>query len=373
MRKLKILIVSASFFPKISPRSFRATELSKEFAKQGHKVTVLTHKGNYDYTNFLKDHKITIRDFVFGKYHEISRKNSILKSLHFISKKFFMFPEIQYSWLIKNALKEHERYDLLISIAMPYPVHWGVAFAKKHNPNLCLVWVADCGDPFMGHTETKFKPPAYFKYIEKWFCKQPDYITIPVKESLNAYPYACNKKIEIIPQGFDFSGVKENSFKKNPIPVFAYTGALNKGFRSPVKLLNHLSKLTHIDFKFIVYTNNIKIIKPFAKALGEKLEIREYIPRHKLLSEMEKMDFLVNIENKQNIQVPSKLIDYALTAKPILSVHPVDYEPKKVLDFLAGDYSAQLKIENLEQYNIKRVTKKFISLFEKACNIYQTE
>ena len=40
--KKRILIVSRSFYPDNSPRAFRTTELSKEFARQGHHVTVIT-------------------------------------------------------------------------------------------------------------------------------------------------------------------------------------------------------------------------------------------------------------------------------------------------------------------------------------------
>jgi len=36
----KILIVSNAFYPEISPRSFRTTELAKELSRQGHKDTL---------------------------------------------------------------------------------------------------------------------------------------------------------------------------------------------------------------------------------------------------------------------------------------------------------------------------------------------
>ena len=36
-----ILIISQTFYPENSPRSFRTTELAKELARQGHYVTVL--------------------------------------------------------------------------------------------------------------------------------------------------------------------------------------------------------------------------------------------------------------------------------------------------------------------------------------------
>ena len=41
MDNKRILIVGRTFFPEQSPRSFRTTELAKEFARQGHQVEVL--------------------------------------------------------------------------------------------------------------------------------------------------------------------------------------------------------------------------------------------------------------------------------------------------------------------------------------------
>lgn len=40
---MKILIVSRSYYPLNTPRSFRTTELAREFARSGHEVSVVTH------------------------------------------------------------------------------------------------------------------------------------------------------------------------------------------------------------------------------------------------------------------------------------------------------------------------------------------
>jgi len=59
MDKKKILIVSGEFYPLNTPRSFRTTELAKEFARQGHEVTVLTPK-DPKHTNFEKKYRLSI-------------------------------------------------------------------------------------------------------------------------------------------------------------------------------------------------------------------------------------------------------------------------------------------------------------------------
>ena len=54
MEYKRILIISNSFYPVVSPRSYRATELAKEFAGRGHAVKIITSfKDGVDYENWL--------------------------------------------------------------------------------------------------------------------------------------------------------------------------------------------------------------------------------------------------------------------------------------------------------------------------------
>jgi hypothetical protein len=363
MDKKKILIVSRAFYPVIAPRSFRATELAKEFAREGHEVTVLTHKHNVDYNEFSSKYDIKIEDFLYGKWKEIEGRNIVIRGFRFLLKHLFLYPDIQLTPLLKRALKKKTGYDLLISIAIPYPVHWGVALAKRKNKSLCKVWVADCGDPFMGNKERTFRYPFYFQFLENWFCKKPDYLTVPIKEAIKAYPSFCRKRIRVIPQGFNFN--KSNvavQRTENPYPFFAYAGNLSKDFRNPSQFLEYLCANNDKRFKFVVYTKSLSTVEPYKIRLGDKLEIRDYVPREQLLEDLGKMDFLVNIENAYCVQSPSKLIDYALTQKPILSIKPNALNESVVLEFLNCNYKNKLVIDNIEQYNIKNVAEQFINL-----------
>jgi len=116
------------------------------------------------------------------------------------------------------------------------------------------------------------------------------------------------------------------------------------------------------DFKFVVYTQSIIFFSPYRDALGNKLEIRDYIPRKELLYQLSQMDFLINIANNSSVQTPSKLIDYALTQRPIIEITSDFKEYKEFQEFLDGNYQRGKKIENLEQYNIVNVANNFLEL-----------
>ena len=316
----------------------------------------IVHKYLWQKPSIHIDESLQIIDYLLKQYKEngIGRYATILK------EDMQAIPGLSTSF--KNALKNENGYDVLISIAYPFPVHFGVARALNKNKSLTKIWIADCGDPFTGGKETRFKTPFYYKIIEKNFCKRPDFITIPIKEAKSAYPNLCQHKLKVIPQGFDFNSIYPNyAPEENKIITFAYAGTLSIGARDPRSFINYIKSLD-IDFKFILYTDNKSFLFALKEELEGKLELRDYVPREILLKELGKMDFLLNLENNTSIHSPSKLIDYALLQRPILSIKSFDLDKKIIDEFMLGKYKNALKIDNIEDYNITNVTKSFLEL-----------
>ena len=72
--------------------------------------------------------------------------------------------------------------------------------------------------------------------------------------------------------------------------------------------------------------------------------------------------FLINFEVESKVQKPSKLIDYGLVQRPILSIKPFDIDKIVLKEFLIGNYEKQTEVDDIEQYNIKNVASDFIDL-----------
>jgi hypothetical protein len=364
----KILIVSAAFYPQNSPRAFRTTELALELARQGHRVVVYIPKIGYDYQDYSKENNIDIRSLGEISFKEIKLKGKGVALL--IRRLFrrsmgmlFEYPQIELMFKVFHSLKNEKGYDLLISIAVPYPIHWGVALIKPQKKGIAKTWVADCGDPYMGHTTDTFKKVFYFKYIEKWFCRMADYITIPFEGARSGYYPEFQDKIRIIPQGFRLDDMKLPKYKKNgDCPTFAYAGGFIPGKRDPRAMLDFLVKCQK-DFRFIVYTSSVGVLQPYKDKLKGKLIIREYIDRSELLKVLSQLDFLVNFDNNTKSQLPSKLIDYAIIGRPVFNVTQ-DTDFNVLEKFLEGNYAKQLKLEPANNYDIKLVAKKFLTLSE---------
>lgn len=368
MSSKKILIVTNGFFPEISPRSFRATELAKELVRQGHQVTVCTHFRD-GLEAFAVQHNFRLIDLgqlswpkpvVKGSGVALLARRVIAR----FSALWFEYPKAQLIPLIAKALKNEKGYDALISIAVPYPIHWGVAkIWSKKNP-IAKVWIADCGDPYMGQENDTFRPPFYFGWVEKWFSRKADFITVPTQNSIPGYYPEFHHKIKVVPQGFRFEDIALHSGALHQEKViFGYAGMFIPGRRDPSEFLAYLNTLDEkLQFEFHIYTTTPQFVSPYVAASNGRIILQPIVPREKLLYELSKMNFVVNFENVGQKQTPSKLIDYLIIDKPVLSVTYGDLKPEIFQEFLKGGFQQKMALPDKDNYRIENVAAQFIDL-----------
>lgn len=369
MDEKKILIVTAAFYPQNNPRSFRATELAKELALQGHKVVVFVPFHGYDYRQYGKELNITFKDLGKLIFIRIPIKGNkifrlMMRAITRLLLQLFEYPDIELMFKVRKALKMESNYDLLISIAVPHPIHWGVAWAITKKHRIAKTWVADCGDPFMGNKMDSFRKLFYFKYIEKWFCKKTDYIAVPAQEHIQYYYKEFWPKTKVIPQGFKFEDSKIfDGVLNNRIPTFAFAGRFLPKLRDPRPFLDYLCTL-NVNFRFVVYTPNKEFLEPYKNKLVNKLIDGGFIPREKLLYGLSQMDFLVHIEFHSSVKSnsPSKFADYAIAKRPVIALNMENIDKQKFHAFLNKDYSQQMDLSGAEKFRIENVTNAFISL-----------
>lgn len=369
MKTKDILIISQTFYPEIAPRSFRTTELAKELARQGHQVTVLL-PGNMDSAEIQKwsnEYGVQFQFYgpltwkYFGKtrlFGDWSRKFGRLVEL------LFEYPRIEIYFKLPKHLKQlGKTYDILISIASPHENHWAVA--KIHSKRkLARTWIADCGDPFAGNTLETIKPPFYLRWLENHFLKYADFVTVPVAGAIVAFDAAYRDKFRVIPQGFDFSvsGMAVHTADSDVIRM-GYAGGISfSGIRSPFKLIQYLLSCKDIRFEFHIYSPGVGMLEEVAQISDGRLILHNVIPRSMLVPKLSQLDFLINFDNGVSTAIPSKLIDYGLTGRPILNISASNPDTKLIDAFLVGDYSKQYVIADIEQYNIKNVAARFLAL-----------
>ncbi|ASI36432.1 hypothetical protein A0126_12835 [Exiguobacterium sp. N4-1P] len=358
----KILIISHWYYPHNVPRAFRAKALYEDLINKGHDVDLLI--GNQKV--FLKKDEYDLEKFEIPKKSNTLNKKFKGRLFEKIKEIIFYFIGDRFLFtsgkhIYKNI--DFENYDGVISLGLPFYINFITALKKKltkSNTTLITEW----SDPFYGTKDIKIAP--YFNYIQKKVCSISSYVVIPTIAALPYFlKYKDEKKIKIIPQAFDFSNIKISDYKKNEVPTFGFAGLFYKDIRNPEKLLESLSSID-IPFKFVVYTVTRgrifdEVLLKYKNILGDKLEISSLIPREDCLKKLSEMEFLINIDNLSSNQVPSKLIDYALTKRPILSFKQDEIDIEILKSFIDGVYDNSLYLD-IEKYNIKHRSNDFLEL-----------
>jgi hypothetical protein len=346
--------------------------LAKELVRQDHSVTVLTPEKRKEHDEFEKTHGVEIKDLgarpatrplpASGIRHWLIRGKRLILQL------FFEYPDIKLMGCVKKALRSEKGYDLLISVAVPHPIHWGVASvwnsrSKQGNP--AQTWVADCGDPFMYNDHDSFVKMPWFHYFENKFLRKADYISVPFFEMTDLFNSKYRSKFKVIPQGFKFDDGDLPAYEKNTVPTFIYTGSIIPGGRDPFSMIDYLLDKKY-DFKFILYTRQPHLFKKYKNHLGGKIILRDYIPRKDLLKVLSRADFLVNVNtdsvNDKINAIPTKLIDYRIAGRPILSYEHSSLPQKRVDEFMKGNYQNQFVDDNFDRYRIENVANQFLAL-----------
>jgi hypothetical protein len=263
----------------------------------------------------------------------------------------------------KSIKKDKGNYDLLISVAVPYPIHWGVAaIGKSRMKAKAGIWVADCGDPYCLQENDTFRPPFYFHWVEKWFMRKVDYVTVPTQNSFKGYFTEFHPKLRVIPQGFRFEEIAKRQTIQDGVVRFGYGGVFIPGKRDPREFLQFLTSLPKdYLFEFHIFTSCPQFVLPYIDQ-DNRIIVQEPIDRKELLETLSTYQFVVNFANQGLAQTPSKLIDYAIIDKPIINVETGNLDVNTVYAFLEGDYTKALKIMNIENYRIENVAQSFLKL-----------
>ncbi len=362
---MKIVIIGQWFFPQLTPRAFRCFELAKQFGRMGYEVIVYALTGGYNYSELENQYGfkvIDMGDSQLGLKNSLGNwnKNLFWRLIRKLIRNYDVFPGIEFFLKIRKVLRQENSIDMLITVAHPHVIHW--ATSRFINRAKVKLWIADCGDPYMGNPFVRHS--KVFEKVERKWNEKCDYITVPVVEAISAYYKEYRNKIRVIPQGFDFEGIQKLPYKKNEVTTFIYAGTCYKDLRDPEAFLTYLSSLNN-DFRFVVYTKNKQFFLPYKEKLGEKLEVKSYIPRNELIQEMSKSEFLINLVNSSGVQQPSKLIDYLYADRPIINISSLflPEERQHFNEYMVGDYSSYIVPDDISKYDIKIVANQFLSLY----------
>ena len=298
---MRILVITFNFHGR-SPRALKWRNLVNEM-RRVHEVDVICGDKFFKKVN---QNKVVTTD---------SRIKVILRG--------FRWPDYGARWLLATILREKpkKKYDLLISVSHPFSSHLlGLWFRRLANK-----WFLDIGDPFEIETQIRVNNRIFQRIneiIESYVLREADMIYVTTRDLGEAYEKklcAPNKVREIHP----LCTQEVYKYKRPASGRFVYCGRFYTGVRPIESLIKFARLLKGSDSEF----NYVHIYGPIVAEYIEKVknaDLEEYVKFYGHSDEIENIlpsyDYLLNFENQNRFQKPSKLWDLICSGLPIVNV-----------------------------------------------------
>ncbi|MHC5039509.1 MAG: glycosyltransferase [Planctomycetota bacterium] len=359
---MKILILSYLYWPKISPRAFRWTSVAEYLRAKGHEVEVIAawfhpfareetvkgvriHRVGYawreEMTRFFERFRTKEAEKGEDPNDALAglRKGSRLN--WFLDKTWrkVYWPDhacVWYPGAVKKAkrLLDGGNFDGLISVSYPFTGHIAGLAIKKRFPH--LRWVVDVGDPFCFAEATPQNNPKLYRGINTWaeqkVFSRADRVAVTNHAVARIYGNLFTEsasKIRVVPPIFtpfprqDPDGTR---FPKDDKIRLVFVGTLYKEIRSPEYPLHLFAELLksnlgdQLQLHFLGNVNDCaEFFEPYKHWMGSRIFTYGVVPRERATQVMNACEVLVNIGNKTSYHLPSKLVEYGTTGKPILN------------------------------------------------------
>ncbi len=351
-KRKKILVVTHQYLPHVSPRTTRWKLIVDDLINKGHEVTVVTgtqqlhEEKNIVYVGSKSSSSVVSQ--MREKSNNLSESNiikrlfyKILKKIYRTIVKTFAWPDYSMFWLLsiyRNKKNLNIDYDQIISVSLPFSSHIAAYIINKKNKK---EWVMDIGDPFTLKNDAPENNRILYgflnRYYENKFYSLASKIIFTHEEARSAHIDYFNIDIEKTYIGNPISNFKEEiysaslQYNYNLLPKkFGYFGVFTKGVRSPKNFMKFFKDTKNIEFHWYVNDDSKNEITTHSKEVDSIFH--PIVKREEALKLMaSSFHCLISIGNLNITQIPSKVIEYISTGKPVIHFCEVENDPVKII------------------------------------------
>ncbi len=425
----KILILTSEYMPNPSANGLISKYIIDELKNRNFSVSCVSVKReNEDFHEIIDNVNVyRIEPSLYARilYKKSKLKYPVLKKtifpvIHLLRKLkllllIFNFPNfdlIQANKVYKKLkfLHKKEKYDIIIGVFKPY---WNIAalkkFKKKHPEVMCIGYYLDLINSMQ-------KPYIMPQKFYNWLCYKEDSYTFKLLDLIlmakggkilytDSIYNSVRQKIKYV--DFPTFITEFNSYKsinskndKRKI-ILTYAGTLDIKYRNPEILLNILDKASKIvgKIEFNIYGKNN------CKELFDKynsniyLQINDYgfSSHDTVIKSMYESDILINISNKIQHAVPSKIFEIFSIGKPIINVifdkndittqyfkkypsvlnikawEQIDKQIKNVINFINNEKGKQYDVNKIKEKYIENTPEYVVNIIEKSIEKWEKE
>ncbi|PKO87055.1 MAG: hypothetical protein CVU18_12050, partial [Betaproteobacteria bacterium HGW-Betaproteobacteria-12] len=352
---MKLLIVSYSYTPALTPRAFRWSAVAGELVRRGHEVHVLCAAAGAAGRDADGVVVHRVRDWLLDGAARVSAgtpaaaatptghgwRALLRRGVRALWRALY-WPDFACGWVIPatraaRALHGEHRYDWIVSVSHPFTGHLVGLLAAPHAHG--ARWFVDIGDPFHLMEE----PAPNNRRLYRWLNRAVEARVVTVADALSVttestqHLYATHfglpaARLVVVPPLLSLPSAPLPSLRAADAPLsLVFVGTLYRKLRSPRFLLACLAALqgalseTHphrrVELHFYGALNDCA--DEFAACepgVRDALVTHGMVSRAKVLQAMVDADVLVNIGNDSEAQLASKVIEYMAVGKPILNL-----------------------------------------------------
>jgi glycosyltransferase involved in cell wall biosynthesis len=360
---LRLLVISFSYRPALNARAFRWTALAERLAADGARVDVVTAwvpgAPEFETVNGVQVHRAGWR-WLERMRVRLQRQRTGAKTVatddgadsavrrlparlrNFLVARVWRnlyWPDTSALWYfparsLAAALTDGGKYDAVVSVSPTFTAVLVGQHATRDGRR--ARWIMDLGDPFSLQEESPPNNAALYgplnRFVERRALRAAAAVSVTNQATRELYASAFPEialKLSVIPP---LLSVPEAS-RTSPFPPgkdrvrLVFVGTLYKGLRAPDFLIRLFAAVVgrhtecHLELHF--YGDSSACGESFATLpdmIGRHIFLHGVVDRGVVAAAIEHGDVLVNIGNATAHQLPSKLVEYLASGKPILNI-----------------------------------------------------
>jgi len=347
---MRILIITHSFAPELTPRAFRWAAIARSLAMSGHQVDVVCSRSpgtpaqeSMEGVEVHRVHDPLSRSPVGGVAGSKRRPGLLRRLVRWVYRQTWRrlyWPDYACAWYFpavrraSTLLAEHQ-YDWIISVSHPFTGHLVGLTLKRRNPK--IPWLVDIGDPFCLMDDPAPNNIALYRHlsrrVDRAVLRASEVVSVTTSGTRDAYANIFPEsaaKIHVVPPMLSLPNrAAENTARRDAaVPLrLVYVGTLYRRLRSPAPLLSLFERLVaalpdvSLELHFLGNVNDsAELFQPYEHWLGSRLFVQGVVSRERAQQTMQAAHVLVNLGNRSATQLPSKVIEYVAMGKPILNL-----------------------------------------------------
>lgn len=354
---MKILLITHSYTPDLTPRAFRWAAVAQHLASTGCEVHVLcaAPAGPTSQADVAGISVHRVRDSLVNASARVSAgatpssnptahsgpraalRTMLRKAARWIWRSTY-WPDYACGWILPATRKARElsqahRYDWIVSVSHPFSGHVVGWLTRKHADG--ARWFVDIGDPFCLMEEPSPNNRRLYARLNRWaearILTLADAISVTTESTRTLYEShfpQTRGEVHLMPPLLSLPPAPA-SFEREERHALrlVFVGTLYRRLRSPTFLLQTFSALIaamperDLELHFYGAVNDCgEELAAVPEPVRSRVFVHGVVNRVEVHTAMMDADILVNIGNESTSQLASKVIEYMAVGRPVLNI-----------------------------------------------------